>query len=212
MAKTHRNALIAVLLLANLVLVGVVAYQATGNQQLSSQSASLQRDVSSMQQEMAQLRSSISNTTAQNNDLSATIRTLNLTVSSMGAQSGLIDGYLNMQNFTTLISNKTITIWPVISEPPYQVPNMTLVLNFTAEYAGYLVIRSNVTTDAFVMVHTDFSGCNTLSAICVTTFSPSISGYFSEVLPVLPGVVSVQVGSNAPISPQQAWISIDYVT
>jgi len=195
-----------------LVLVAVVAYQVAGNEQLDSQNAGIQRDVASMQYRKVQLRSNISSMTTQNDGLLASIRALNITADSLEARIGLLDAYLNMQNTTTLVSNKIITVWPVIAGTPYSAPNMTLVLNFTAKYAGYLIIRSNVTTDAFVEVQSIFPLCNQHVAICQTSFSPSIGGYKPTLVPVLPGVVTVEVGSYAHITPQHAWISIDYIT
>jgi len=212
MTRGRRNALIGVLLLGNLILIGVVAYQVANNEQLSSQNTSAQREVSSLQQEIALVKSNISSMTAQNNNLRTSISALNATVESMGAQSRLLQLSLEMQNSTILVSTKAITVWPVIPGTPYSGPNMTFVLNFTAKYAGYLIIRSNITTDAFVTVQTSFPACYTWLGICETFFSPTINGYLPPLVPVLPGVVTVEVGSNAPIAPQHAWISIEYVT
>ncbi len=212
MTKARRNAFIALLILGNVVLAGVATYQVLSYEHLSSQNASAQQDVLSKQQQAAQLRASISSLTAQNGEELTMIQALNLTANSLGQQIGLVNSYLTMQNVTTLVANKTITVWPAQTAPRGISPNMTLVLNFTAKYAGYLMIRSNVTTDAFVQVKILFPVCTQHAAICQTTMGSSISWYWSQIIPVLPGVVTVEVGSFAPISPQHAWISIQYIS
>ncbi len=212
MTRARRNAFIALLVLGNVVLAGVTAYQVLGYEHLSRQNASAQQDLLSMQQQLAQLRGSISSLTAQNGEELTTIQALNLTASSLGQQTGLVNAYLNMQNVTTLVANKTITVWPAQTAPRWISPNMTLVLNFTAKYAGYLMIRSNVTTDAFVQAKVLFPVCAQHTAICQTTLGSTISWYWSQIIPVLPGVVTVEVGGFAPISPQHAWISVQYIS
>jgi hypothetical protein len=212
MTRPRRNAIIAALLLVNVILVGIAAYEVTLNRQLSSQNAAAQQVALSLQQQIAMQKSTISTLTAQNSNELATIQALSLASNSIARQIELVNTYLNMQNVTTLVANKTITIWPVQSGTPYSAPHYTSILNFTAEYAGYLIIRSNVTTDAFVQVQILFPVCNQHTAICQTTFSPTINGYLPPLIPVLPGQVIIMVGSNAPISPQHAWVSVQYTS
>lgn len=205
------NILLAGLLLGNLILVSIVAYQIGQSAELKDRNSEIQANLTSLDGTVAQLRSNLSELTAQNSHLMASIQTLNLTANSLSMRTNSLQPYLNMENHTTLISNKTVVVWPYVVEGPYKSPNETLVLNFTAEYAGYLVIRSNVTGEVFVTVHSQFPNCDLGQVICETAFSPSIVSTRPTLVPILPGPVFVYLGSNVNFA-QVVSIAIEYTT
>jgi hypothetical protein len=208
-----RDALIVALILGNLILVSFVIYQATEDEKLGSQNAAIQQEVASMQFKMAQLMLNISGTKAQNAGLSASIRALNLTADSMKTQVGLLQAYLNMQNSTTLVSNRTIAVLPPIGAGLAISPDMTPVFNFTAEYAGYLIVSENVTGGAVISVNSYSTSRSCGQMLCETDFDPETSASMATfILPVLPGHVTVELGTFSGNSPQLASITIVYVT
>lgn len=211
----QRTRILAIALLILIVLLGgLSAYQEVQNASISSTNGDLQARANNLQQNLSALSSQLSKPNLQHGELVVKNASLANQVivlnSSLLALAEKVGSLHFLANRTVIGRDVDVDLGPWTSFST--APPETSVTNFTAEYAGYIIVTveaSGNVGELFLVAGSSPGICAGDAFFCVTGSSPNILAGDSVLFPVLPGLNQVWLGnfSNSTVS---ASVTVEY--
>lgn len=211
----QRTRILAIALLILIVLLGgLSAYQEVQNASISSTNGDLQARANNLQQNLSALSSQLSKLNLQHGELVVKNASLANQVivlnSSLLALAEKVGSLHFLANRTVIGRDVDVDLGPWTSFST--APPEASVTNFTAEYAGYIIVTveaSGNVGELFLVAGSSPGICAGDAFFCVTGSSPNIFAGDSVLFPVLPGLNQVWLGnfSNSTVS---ASVTVEY--
>jgi hypothetical protein len=166
----------------------------SANAQLRSSSSSLQGNLSALDSELSDLDSQHSQLQSSNASLASRVVELN---STLMTSARLVQSLSTLSNRTAIVTNSAVVVGPTT---PLAVPVTNSVVNFTANFPGYVIVTI-VTNPAsvgemYVSVWSNPTVCSEQRLFCAAGATPSFLGPGDSFLvPVLAGPVQIGLGN-----------------
>ncbi len=169
----------------------------------NSQISSLQSQLSSANSQVSPLQAQLTSANAQVSSLQDQISPLQAQFESANAQIfSLQDQIRNLQSIVNLSQLTTQANSVTISQAAGE---LSTVVTFTANYAGYIVVSgTSNTSNGYIKVSDSFS------AYPYSNYTYLFGTGTTFYIPVLPGTVSVSFGNTNPVNSATATISVVY--